>query len=92
MEVATHRAHSSYDGKPWNNCAMTEREGVAHDLPAFIHTFVDLRQLPTAIRKSKPMRRQEFNRDCTQLPTPLIQSTHQLQHAQCLHRTLQTPF
>jgi len=30
---------------------MTDWEGVAHDVPAFIHTFVDLRQLPTAIRK-----------------------------------------
>jgi hypothetical protein len=30
---------------------MTEREGVAHDLPAVIHTLVDLRQLLTAIRK-----------------------------------------
>ncbi len=44
-------AHPCYDGKPWNDCAMTKWEGVAHDLPAFIHTFVDLRQLPTAIRK-----------------------------------------
>ena len=30
---------------------MTNLEGVAYDLPAFIHTCVDLRQLPTAIRK-----------------------------------------
>ena len=47
----TYRAHPCYDGKPWNDCAMTDWEGVAHDVPAFIHTFVDLRQLPTAIRK-----------------------------------------
>jgi hypothetical protein len=47
----TYRAHPCYDGKPWNDCAMIDWKGEVHDLPAFIHTFVDLRQLPTAIRK-----------------------------------------
>jgi len=47
----TYRAHPCYDGKPWNDCAMIHWKGEVHDLPAFIHTFVDLRQLPTAIKK-----------------------------------------
>jgi hypothetical protein len=37
--------------KSWNDCAMIDGKGEKHDLPAFIHTFVDLRQLPSAIRK-----------------------------------------
>ena len=32
---------------------MIHWKGEEHDLPAFIHTFVDLRQLPTPIRKIK---------------------------------------
>lgn len=46
-----YRAHTCYDGKPWNDCAMIDWKGEKHDLPAFIHTFVDLRQLPSAIRR-----------------------------------------
>ena len=46
-----YRAHPCYDGKPWNDCAMIDWKGEKHDLPAFIHTFVDLRQLPSAIRR-----------------------------------------
>jgi hypothetical protein len=46
-----YRAHPCYDGKPWNDCAMINWKGEKHDLPAFIHTFVDLRQLPSAIRR-----------------------------------------
>jgi hypothetical protein len=46
-----YRAHPCYDGKPWNDCAMIDWKGEKHDLPAFIHTFVDLRQLPSSIRR-----------------------------------------
>ena len=47
----TYRAHPCYDGKPWNDCAMIEWKGYVCYYPADILTFVDLRQLPTAIRK-----------------------------------------
>ena len=42
-----YRAHPSiYDGKPWNDKAMVKWENLREPLPAFIHTFVDLRGLP----------------------------------------------
>jgi hypothetical protein len=42
-----YRAHPSiYDGRPWNDHAMVKWHGVNTLLPAFIHTFVDLRVLP----------------------------------------------
>ncbi|KAI2489948.1 hypothetical protein MHU86_24629 [Fragilaria crotonensis] len=46
-----YRAHPSiYDGKPWNDHAMVEWHGFQYPLPAFIHTFVDLRHLPRGAR------------------------------------------
>jgi hypothetical protein len=45
------RGNTYRDGKPWNDCAMTNWVGVTHDLPVFIHTFVHPHQLLTAIRK-----------------------------------------
>ncbi len=46
-----YRAHPSiYDGKPWHDHAMVKWHGYPYPLPAFIHTFVDLRQLPRGSR------------------------------------------
>lgn len=42
-----YRAHPCYDGKLWNDYAMVEWEGFDFPFPAFIHTFVDLLELPT---------------------------------------------
>jgi hypothetical protein len=39
------RAHPCYDGKPWNDHAMVKWFKYEAHLPAFIHTFVDLRGL-----------------------------------------------
>ena len=41
-----YRAHPSYDGKVWNDYAMVKWEGFSDPFPAFVHTFVDLRDLP----------------------------------------------
>ena len=43
-----YRAHPSilYNGRPWNDKAMVKWENIDEPLPAFIHTFVDLRGLP----------------------------------------------
>ncbi|KAI2495724.1 hypothetical protein MHU86_18783 [Fragilaria crotonensis] len=41
-----YRAHPSYDGKVWNDYAMVKWKGFSTPFPAFIHTFVDLRELP----------------------------------------------
>ena len=41
------RAHPCYDGKLWNDYAMVEWEGFDFPFPAFIHTFVNLLELPT---------------------------------------------
>ena len=41
-----YRAHPSYDGKVWNDYAMVKWKGFSFPFPAFIHTFVDLRELP----------------------------------------------
>jgi hypothetical protein len=46
-----YRAHPSiYDGRPWHDHAMVTWHGYAHPLPALIHTFVDLRNLPPRTR------------------------------------------
>ena len=42
----TYRAHPSYDGRPWNDHAMVKWFQLEAHLPAFIHTFLDLRGLP----------------------------------------------
>jgi hypothetical protein len=42
-----YRAHPDFDGKPWNDFAMIKWEGIHHNLPALIHTFVDLRGVQT---------------------------------------------
>ena len=46
-----YRAHPSiYDGRPWHDHAMVTWHGYPHPLPALIHTFVDLRNLPPRSR------------------------------------------
>jgi Plavaka transposase len=46
-----YRAHPSvYNGKPWNDHAMVKWHGYTYPLPAIIHAFVDLRQLPPGAR------------------------------------------
>ena len=46
-----YRAHPSiHDGKPWNDHAIVEWRGYPYPLLAFIHTFVDLRHLPSGAR------------------------------------------
>ena len=48
-----YRAHPCiYDGEPWNDHAMIEwpNYDYPHPLPAFIHTFVDMRDLPPNTR------------------------------------------
>ena len=48
-----YRAHpSTYDGEPWHNHAMLEWPNYKypHPLPAFIHTFIDLRDLAPSMR------------------------------------------
>ncbi|KAI2513242.1 hypothetical protein MHU86_1280 [Fragilaria crotonensis] len=35
-----------YDGRPWNDKAMVDWCNITHPLPAFIHTFIDLRDVP----------------------------------------------
>ena len=45
-----YRAHPCYDGKLWNDYAMVEWEGFDFPFPAFIHTFVDLSELPMGSR------------------------------------------
>jgi hypothetical protein len=42
-----YRAHPCYDGKLWNDHAMVRWEGFDFPFPAFIHTFVNLLELPT---------------------------------------------
>jgi hypothetical protein len=42
-----YRAHPNiYDGRPWNDKAMVDWRKITHPLPAFIHTFIDLRDVP----------------------------------------------
>jgi hypothetical protein len=41
-----YRAHPCYDGKVWNDHAMSDWVGYPNPVPLFIHTFVDLRGLP----------------------------------------------
>lgn len=43
-------AHSCHDGKLWNDYAMVEWEGFDFPFPAFIHTFVNLCELPMGSR------------------------------------------
>ena len=46
-----YRAHPCiYDGQPWHDHAMVTWRGYINPLPAFIHTFVDLRNLPPRTR------------------------------------------
>ena len=48
-----YRAHPSiYDGEPWHDHAMLEWPNYKypHPLPAFIHTFIDLRDLAPSTR------------------------------------------
>ena len=48
-----YRAHPSiYDGEPWHDHAMLEWPNYKypHPLPAFIHTFIDLRDLASSTR------------------------------------------
>jgi hypothetical protein len=52
-----YRAHPSiYDGQPWHDHAMVEWPNYKypHPLPAFIHTFIDLRDLPPITRINIP--------------------------------------
>jgi hypothetical protein len=52
-----YRAHPSiYDGQPWHDHAMVEWPNYKypHPLPAFIHTFIDLRDLPPITRIKIP--------------------------------------
>lgn len=43
----TYRAHPNiYDGRPWNDHAMVDWHEITHPLPAYIHTFIDLHDLP----------------------------------------------
>ena len=45
-----YRAHPNiYDGRPWNDHVMVKWGGHPHPLPAFIHAFLDLRQLPIGV-------------------------------------------
>ena len=41
-----YRVHPSYDGKVWNDYVMVKWKGFSVPFPAFIHTFVDLRDFP----------------------------------------------
>jgi hypothetical protein len=46
-----YRAHPSvYNGKPWNDHAMVKWHGYTYPLPALVHAFVDLRQMPHGAR------------------------------------------
>jgi hypothetical protein len=43
----SYRAHPNiYNGHPWNDKAMVKWENITHPLPAFIHAFIDLRDVP----------------------------------------------
>ncbi len=47
-----YRAHPNiYDGKPWNDHAMVKWLGFVDPIPALIHTFVDLRDLPVGTKE-----------------------------------------
>ena len=57
-----YRAHPSvYNGEPWNDHAMVKWHGYKYPLPALIHGFVDLRQLPHGARNSPPRIRTAVN-------------------------------
>ena len=43
----SYRAHPNiYNGCPWHDKAMVKWDRITHPLPAFIHTFLDLRDVP----------------------------------------------
>ena len=43
----SYRAHPNiYNGHPWHDKAMVKWRRITHPLPAFIHTFIDLRNIP----------------------------------------------